>query len=124
MTDFAALIVTLQAPVPAHAPDQPLKAEPLSAAAVSVTAAPLLYNSAQSVPQAMPVGLLVTVPPPVPAFVTVKEYCFSVKVAVTDFAALIVTLHVPVLFAHAPDHPANVDSAAGVAVKVTTVLLL
>ena len=71
----------------------------------------------------MPAGLLVTVPAPLPVFVTVKVYC-GVNVAVTDLAALIVTLHVPVLFAHAPDQPENVDSAAGVAVKVTTVLLL
>ena len=63
-------------------------------------------------------------PVPLPIFWTVSCAVVGEKVAVTDFAALIVTLHVPVLFAHAPDQPANVDSAAGVAVKVTTVLLL
>jgi hypothetical protein len=38
VTDWAAVIVTLQLPVPEHAPPQPLKVEPEAAAAVRVTA--------------------------------------------------------------------------------------
>ena len=42
VTDWAALIVTTQAPVPVHAPVQPVKVEPAAAAAVSVTDVPLV----------------------------------------------------------------------------------
>ena len=37
VTDFAASIVTVQAPVPEHAPVQPVKIEPADAEAVRVT---------------------------------------------------------------------------------------
>jgi hypothetical protein len=40
VTRLAASIVTVQAPVPSHAPDQPAKTEPASATAVSETAVP------------------------------------------------------------------------------------
>jgi hypothetical protein len=39
-TDFAESIVTLQEPVPLHAPVQPVKVEPTAAAALSVTTVP------------------------------------------------------------------------------------
>jgi hypothetical protein len=39
VTDLAALIVMLQAPVPEHAPDQPTNFEPSDAVAVNVTLA-------------------------------------------------------------------------------------
>ena len=68
----------------------------------------------------MPVGLLVTVPAPLPVFVTVKVYC-GVNVAMTNLAALIVTLHVPVLFVHAPDQPIKTEPESAVAVNVTAV---
>jgi hypothetical protein len=55
-------------------------------------------------PQSMPAGLLMTVPPPVPAFVTVRSR--ATNVAVTDLPALIVTLQVPVPV-QAPLHPAK-----------------
>jgi hypothetical protein len=42
------------------------------------------------------------------------------NVAVTAWLEFIVTVQPPVP-EHAPDHPANVDPAAGVAVSVTTV---
>jgi hypothetical protein len=46
----------------------------------------------------------------------------SVKVAVTDLAASIVTSHVPVPEQPPPDQPANVEvDDTGVAVRVTTV---
>jgi hypothetical protein len=71
-------------------------------------------------PQLMPPLSLVTVPPPVPALVTVRAYCTRVKVAVTDRAASMVTLHAPVPV-QAPDQPAKVDVASGTAVNATTV---
>jgi hypothetical protein len=113
-------MVTVHVPVPEHAPDQPAKLEPVSGVAVRVTLVPASKNAAHVGSQWMPSGLLVTVPDPVPAFVTVSVYWSFVNVALTLLAASIVTLHVPVP-EHAPVHPANVDIASGVAVSVTTV---
>ena len=53
-------------PAPAH----PAKVEPEPAVAVKVTGVPLLSVVEQVLPQLIPVGLLVTVPVPVPARVT------------------------------------------------------
>ena len=72
VTDRAWVIDTTHDPVPVHAPDQPAKVEPAAGAAVNVTEVPEAYDSVQSVPQLMPVGVLVTVPEPVPALVTVR----------------------------------------------------
>ncbi len=71
----------------------------------------------------MPAGLLVTVPLPVPASVTVRANCVAVNVAVTLCAWLIVTWQLPVPV-QAPLQPANVEPLAGVAVSVTRVPLL
>ena len=68
----------------------------------------------------MPEGLLVTVPDPVPDFVTVKLYAVVAKDAVTDSAPVIVTVQVPVP-EHAPDQPVKVDPLAANAVRVTDV---
>ena len=64
-------------------------------------------------------------PVPVPASVTVKANCAGVglNVAVTDFAALIVTEQLPVPV-QAPLHPANVEPVPAAAVSVTGVPLL
>jgi hypothetical protein len=61
----ALFIVTLQVElVPEHGPDQPLKVEPVAAAAVRVTTVPA--------EKLVPVGLVVTDPVPVPVFVMVR----------------------------------------------------
>ena len=117
---LAALIVTWQAPAPVQAPPQPVKTEPVAGAAVRVTGVPWPYASEQSEPQLMPTGEDVTVPAPVPAFVTVKVYALRAKVAVTDLAASMVTEQDPVPV-QAPLQPAKVDPVAAEAFNVTTV---
>ena len=63
-------------------------------------------------------SLPVTVPAPVTDFVTVKLYT-GIKVAVTDVAAVIVTVQMPVPEHPPPDQPEKVDPLAAKAVKVT-----
>jgi hypothetical protein len=72
LTDFAASMVTLQAPVPLQAPLQPAKVEPEAGAVVKLTTAPLSKFAEQFEPQEIPGGELATVPVPVPLFVTVR----------------------------------------------------
>jgi hypothetical protein len=67
-------MVSLQAPVPLHAPDHPTKKADLPGLAVSVTAVPELKRPLQVEGQEMPAGLLVTVPVEVPASCTVNLY--------------------------------------------------
>jgi hypothetical protein len=62
----------------------------------------------------------VTVPAPVPAFVTVRTGVTTLKVAVTDRAAFMVTEHVPVPVQD-PLHPAKTEPAAADLIRVTTV---
>ena len=57
---------------PAQAPPQPLKMLPVAACAVSVTAVPAAKLAEQVLQQLMPDGELLTVPVPVPWFVTDK----------------------------------------------------
>lgn len=68
----------------------------------------------------MPVGLLVTVPEPVPALLTVSVNCWRLKVAVQVLSASIVTC--PSLQSESPLQPAKTELAFGVDAKVTTVL--
>src|SRR5215471_19694280 len=97
-TAIAADIVTTQVPVPAHPePLQPVNVEPAFATAVSVTTV-LAGNANAQVPgQVIPAGALVTVPVPVPTFVTVNV-CGgrTSNCALTDVAELSVTTQVPV----------------------------
>jgi hypothetical protein len=125
VTARAALIVTLQVPVPVQLPLQPVKVAPLVGTAVKVTTVPLVNAAAHVAPHAMPAGVLVTVPLPVPEPVTVKvkDGNGSVNVALTEAAALIVTVQVPVPEQPPPLQPANVEPATGVAVRVTAVPL-
>ena len=70
VTFFCASIGTVQVPVPVHAPDHPVKLEPVLGAAVSVTVVPTTKLLWHTVPQEIPVGAEVTVPAPASAFVT------------------------------------------------------
>src|SRR2546425_7020 len=112
VTARAALIVTVQAPV---------KVEPAADAAVRVTAVPVVKAAEQVAPHEMPAGALVTVPLPAPDLVTVRAKDDWMKVAVTEVAAVIVTVHVPVPVQPPPLQPVKVEPAAGAAVRVTTV---
>ena len=71
-------------------------------------------------PQLTPDGDEVTVPLPVPAFVTVNAYVAPepLNVAVTERAAVMDTAQFPVPL-HAPLQPANVEPLAAAAVSVT-----
>src|SRR5437867_7204944 len=73
VTVVPALSVTVQVPVPEQPPPlQPLNVDPAAGAAVKVTTVPLAYAAMQVAPQEMPAGLLVTVPIPGPALLTVS----------------------------------------------------
>ena len=71
VTDLLAVIETVQVPVPEQpSPDQPVKVEPEAGLAVRATDVPELKLAEQVEPQLMPLGLLVTVPEPVPVLET------------------------------------------------------
>jgi hypothetical protein len=124
VTARAAVMETVHAPVPEHAPPQPANVEPLAAAAVRVTDVPLEKFALQADPQFTPDGFEVTVPAPVPAFVTLsaKLVVELLNVAVTDRAAVIETVQALVPL-HAPLQPANVEPPAAAAMSVTDVPL-
>src|SRR5947209_9954200 len=115
-------MVTTQLPLPVHAPVHPVKVEPVVAEGVSVTCVPLLKLALHVVPQLIPAGLLVTVPVPVPAFVTETWHVTGlvVQLALTDCAAFIVTTQLP-LPLHAPVHPVKVEPVVAAGVSVTCV---
>ena len=75
VTFAAAVIDTVQVPVPEQAPDQPAKVEPDAAVAVRVTLVPEANNAEHVAPQPMPAGVDVTVPVPLPARATFRGYC-------------------------------------------------
>src|SRR5688572_7570825 len=60
----AEVMVTMQAPVPPHAPPQPAKVEPPAGVGVSVTTVPSGKVSGQSLEHELPPAI--TVPPPLP----------------------------------------------------------
>ena len=72
VTLLAAAMITVQLPVPEQAPDQPVKLEPASAEAVSVTEVLMGKAAVQVAPQLMPLGELVTVPEPEPFRLTLR----------------------------------------------------
>jgi hypothetical protein len=67
----------------------------------------------------MPAGLLVTVPPPVPASDTVNCTGSNVNVAVTERATSSATVQVAAEPVHAPLQPVKLEPAAATAVSVT-----
>ena len=67
-----AFIVTL--PLVQPVPLQPANVDPLAGVAVNVTEVPLLYDAEHVPPQLIPAGELETVPIPVPAVATAREY--------------------------------------------------
>jgi len=124
VTDLAAVMDTVQVPVPEHAPLQPVKVEPPAGLAVKVTDVPELYEAEQVAPQLIPAGLEVTVPLPVPDLPTDRVNACTAKLAVTEVAAFMVTEQVPVPEQPPPLQPVKLDPPAGDAVSVTTVPLL
>src|SRR5439155_25507079 len=84
MTARAALIVTLQVPVPVQLPLQPVKVAPAAGAGVRVTTVPVVRAVEQVAPQEIPAGLLVTVPLPAPALDTVRAGAVDPPVPVTN----------------------------------------
>lgn len=113
-----AVIVTLPA---GQLLDQPAKTEPEEGVAVKVTTVPLLRVFVQVVPQVIPEGLLVTVPKPERATVSVYVVVIGLNTAVQLMSALTVTIPVPQ--ALLPVQPANVDPLAATAIRVTAVPL-
>jgi len=82
-----------------------------------VTMVPEVKSAVQVEPQSIPLGELVTVPLPEIDTLRAGE---AAKFAITDAALLREIVHVLVPL-HAPLHPPKLESAAGVAVKVTEV---
>lgn len=122
LTRLAASIVTVQGPVPVHAPSGgPANAAPGAPTGVSVITWPLSNPFTHPVPQAIPAGVELTEPGP--TTLTVKLNCVGctvAKMAVTALSPLIVTWHEPVPV-HAPDHPWKSHPWAGRALRFTVV---
>ncbi len=115
-------MMMVQAPVPLHDPDQPVKPDPLAGTAVSVTDVSWLKFAAQSGGHAIPGGLLVIVPTPCPEILANRD-CTGTKFAVTVCGELRVTMHTSMPVQADALHPANAEPADGVAVSVTAVPL-
>src|SRR5437879_11958753 len=114
----------MQVPEPEQPPPlQPEKVEPAVGVAVKVTAVPLANGAEHVAPQATPAGLLVTVPAPAPALVTVRVKDCTANVAIGRAAGRTGTKQVPVPEQPTPLQPEKMEQAGGVAVKVTAVPL-
>jgi hypothetical protein len=107
--------------LPVHGPLHPANDEFGPGVSVSVTCVPTVKLALQVDPQLIPEGLLVTVPVPLPARNTVNTGALWIrlKVAVTCWLALSVSVQVELVPLHAPVHPAKVELVAAVAVRVT-----
>src|ERR1700722_15036059 len=118
MATVQVLLVPLQPP-----PDHPAKVEFMTGVSVSTTSVPALKPAVQVFPQLIPDGLLVTVPCPVPARVTLSMgNAIGLKVALTCVFWLRVTVQVGLFpLQPPPDYPVRAQSAPGVAVSTTGV---
>ena len=119
VTAFASVIGTVQAPVPEHAPDQPVNVEPVVATGDSETIVPESKLNVHVAPHEMPAGVDVTVPAPLEAFVIVSAYFLRLNAAVIAAALSVVTAHGAVPEQPPFAQPAKTDSTAAVAVSVT-----
>jgi hypothetical protein len=123
VTSRGPLSVTVQSSVPEQPPPrQPAKSDPSSAACVRITWLSRGNAPTQSFPQAMPAGLLVTVPLPSPAGVTVNETSpgrAGLKRAVILMGPSTVKAHGSVPLQSPPLQPANVESPSGVGTSRT-----
>ena len=82
VTVWSPFIATVHEAVPLQPPPlHPVNVEPPVGEAVRVTVLPLANSPAHVVPQEIPLGLLVTVPVPVPDLLTVN-WCVGAKVNV------------------------------------------
>ena len=106
-------------------PDQPANVELAAGVSVSVTEVPGVRLSVQVGAQAIPAGTLATLPVPVPARLTVSTTALwiALKFALTCWLALSVTLQVGVVPLQVPVHPAKIEFAPAVSVRVTWVPL-
>jgi hypothetical protein len=121
VTVWSAFIVTVHEPVPLQPPPlQPVNVEPPVGAAVRATVLPLGKSAAQVDPQEMPLGLLVTVPVPVPDLLTVNCCVLGMAVNVADTLALPVRVQAP-LPEQSPPQLTNDEPAAAAAFKATEV---
>ena len=123
-TAVAAARVTLQVgEEPEQPPLHPVKEAPLLfGVAVSVTSVPLTYASEQSEPQRIPAGVLVTVPGPEVATVSV----YVATLTRLKLAPTVTDVLPPTVQARVPEQPAllqpvNVEPVSGVAASVTEV---
>jgi hypothetical protein len=122
VTVFAASIVTVHVgAVPLHAPLQPPKALVALGVAASVTVEPVGAFVVQTPGHAMPLGLDVTEPPPVPVVLTVSACVEASNRADTVLATVSGTVQLVLAPAHAPPQPTNVAFDAGTAVSTTLV---
>jgi hypothetical protein len=120
------LLVIVTLPAVEQLPDQPPNVDPEAGVAVKVTTVPLLRVVAQVLPQFIPRGLLVTVPVPLPARVTLSVYVvIKLNVAVQVMLPVIVKLTLGLIVLQpVPDQPVKTEPLAGVAVRLTTVPLV
>ncbi len=105
--------------MPLQPPLQPAKVAPPEGTAVSETELPVGKLAKQLSPHVIPLGLLVTVPAPVPDFVTVKRAVLTAALKMAATVELGVAVQGPVPEQPPPLHPANEEPAAGAGVNVT-----
>ena len=123
-TLLLALILTVHAPGPVQSPLQPTNVAPAPGVALKVTKAFSKNWALQNVTQLMPLGVLLTVPAPVPNTETdrPRNAVAPPKFAVTFFDAVMLTVQLPVPV-QSPLQPMNVDPGSSATVSVTLVPL-